>query len=234
MIDQDLHPTSNKPPFKVMVSSGMTALIGISFLVGGVISFLHYPVLGLLFILIDSILIGVLSIAAAVSYWHLKSWGIYFHLFSIVHILLFTLFYPDEFLVWIGLIISFPIVILMAVYLKIKMVIVSMIIGIGLTCASFACQQMGPEIGVYGNMCEDQPQDLCYDELLGAGFPVHYVLDQPGISVMYRINMEDNFRIVPFLLDFLFYCAIVYGSIRIVRSYLLYKQKLVKGDISPT
>jgi hypothetical protein len=143
--------------------------------------------------------------------------------------------YPDGVtIVWIGLTISFPIVVLMATYLKIKLPVITTVIGIGLTCASFAYQQMGPEIGVYGNECEDQPHGFCYGPLLGAGLPMQYVLDFPGVSVVYRLDSEDYFRIVPFLLDVLFYSAIVYGSTRFISRYRLRKQDQVQRDSSPT
>jgi hypothetical protein len=210
------------------------ALLGISFSVAGVISFLHFPALGLLFLLIESILIGVLSIVTAVGYWHLKPWGVYVHLLSLAHIIPFIMVYPERVAVyWIGLILSFSIVVLMATYLKIKVFIVTTVIGLALTCASFAYQQMGPEIGVYGTECKDQPRGFCYGPLLGAGLPMQYVLDQPGVSVMYKWGMEDNFRIAPFLLDVLFYSAIIYGSIKFIRRYCLRKQNQVQRDGSP-
>ena len=131
-------------------------------------------------------------------------------------------------IVWMGLILSFVIAVLMAIYLKIKLFIITTVIGLALTCASFACQRMGPEIGVYGNMCEDQPHGFCYGKLLGAGLPMQYVIDEPGVSVMYKLSMEDDFRIVPFLLDVLFYSAIIYGGIRLIRYYRLREQNRVQ------
>ena len=236
-MEEDLCPTADRPPFKVVVCSSILSLVGISFFVSGIILFGDPPSVSLIFLPAYSILIGVLSVVAAIGYWRLKSWGVYVHLLSLVQQLLlipFLVYRGGGPIVWMGLILSFVIVVLMAVYLKIKLFIITIVIGFAITCASFAYQQMGPEIGVYGNMCDDQPHGYCYGRLLGAGLPMQYVLDQPGVSVMYELGVEDNFRIVPFLLDVLFYSAMIYGGIGIIRRYRLHKHNRVQRDVGPT
>ena len=83
MTDEDLQPTADRPPFKVIVCSSIISLVGVSFFASGLIPYIYYPKVSLIFLLINSILIGLLSIVAAFGYWHLKSWGVYVHLLSL-------------------------------------------------------------------------------------------------------------------------------------------------------
>ena len=111
--------------------------------------------------------------------------------------------------------------------LKIKRFIVTTIIAVALTCASVVYQQMGPETGVYGNMCADQPEGLCIGRLLGAGLPLQYVIDQPGVSIVYQLGPEDKFRIVPFVLDILFYDFSLYAAFWLIQRLRLQKSARV-------
>ncbi|MBL8076809.1 MAG: hypothetical protein JNM55_02520 [Anaerolineales bacterium] len=114
--------------------------------------------------------------------------------------------------------------------LKIIPYFISLFIGIAITLASLAYQKMGPETASYGNAgCEEQPNS-CIDgqmmgDVLGAGFPLQYVLDNPGVSVQYSIGLEDNFKFSRFLLDSLFYSILIYESIKFARNYKQQRSK---------
>ena len=79
-------------------------------------------------------------------------------------------------------------------------------IALGLTCVSFASQPAGPEIGGYGTECV--PIEDCFRPLRGAGFPLQYMTDIPGITAQDRLGVEDEFRPWAFFVDVMFYLAI--------------------------
>jgi hypothetical protein len=118
----------------------------------------------------------------------------------------------------------------MSANLKIIPFVISLFFGISITFASFAYQKMGSEMDSYGNAgCEVQ-LNSCIDgqmmgKVLGAGFPLQYVLDNIHTSVWYSIGLEDNFKILPFLMDVLFYTVIIYGSIKFTQSYKRHSKK---------
>jgi hypothetical protein len=64
-MEEDLCPTADRPPFKVVVCSSILSLVGISFFVSGIILFGDPPSVSLIFLPAYSILIGVLSVVAA-------------------------------------------------------------------------------------------------------------------------------------------------------------------------
>lgn len=105
---------------------------------------------------------------------------------------------------------------------KIIPVTISLLVGIGITCASFAYQKTGPEMDSYGNAgCEVQPNS-CVDgqmlrKVLGAGFPMQYVLDNTHTSVWHSIGFEDHFKFLPFVMDLLFYTVLTYGIIELMQ-----------------
>jgi hypothetical protein len=113
----------------------------------------------------------------------------------------------------------------MAHDLKIKRFLITLTIAVALTCASLAYQRMGPETGAYGNMCADQPEGLCIGRLLGAGLPLQYVIDQPGVSIVYQLGIEDKFRIGAFLLDILFYELSLYAGLWLIKRFRQGKKK---------
>ncbi len=75
--------------------------------------------------------------------------------------------------------------------------------ALGLACVSFAYQPLGPELGQYGTECV--PIEDCHRALRGGGLPMQYVIDIPGITVQGRLGIEDEFRVLSFTLDAIFY-----------------------------
>ena len=75
--------------------------------------------------------------------------------------------------------------------------------ALALACVSFAYQPLGPEIGQYGTECV--PIEDCYRPLRGGGLPLQYAIDIPGITIQGRLGIEDEFRVLPFALDVIFY-----------------------------
>jgi len=86
------------------------------------------------------------------------------------------------------------------------------LVGLCITCLSFACQPLGPEIRQYGTECI--PIEECFLPVRGGGFPIQYVIDSPGISIPDSLGIEDEFRFWAFVLDIIFY---------VVSSWLFYK-----------
>ena len=107
---------------------------------------------------------------------------------------------------------------------KIIPLTISLLVGICITFASFAYQKMGPGMDSYGNAgCEVQPNS-CVDgqmpgKVLGAGFPLQYVLDNTQTSVWYSIGFEDHFKLLPFVMDVLFYTVLMYGIIELTQNH---------------
>ena len=111
----------------------------------------------------------------------------------------------------------------MSANIKIAPLAVALLLGISLTLASFAYQRMGPARASYGNAgCETQPETCTngqmLGDLLGAGFPLQYVVDNVSTSVWYSLGIEDDFKFLPFLLDLLFYTLPVYGVIKFTQA----------------
>lgn len=81
------------------------------------------------------------------------------------------------------------------------------------TAVSFTFQRFGPEVGVYGNVCGPSEDQLCLRPKFNGGFPLGYVFDNPATSVRDQLTpfVEDDFRILPFLLDVLFYGVVLYS-----------------------
>lgn len=92
-----------------------------------------------------------------------------------------------------------------------KRVLIFLLLAIMFTLASFAIQRYGPEVGTYGNVCGPTGDQACTHVLLNAGFPLGYIFDNPSISVRDQLMpiIEDEFRIIPFLLDTVFYAVIL-------------------------
>jgi hypothetical protein len=88
-------------------------------------------------------------------------------------------------------------------------------IAIVITLATFAIQRHGPEVGTYGNVCGSTGDQPCTHILLNAGYPLGYVFDMgyvfdnPSVSVRDKLMpiIEDEFRIIPFILDTIFYAV---------------------------
>ena len=80
--------------------------------------------------------------------------------------------------------------------------IISLVIGVSLTFASFAYQA---RVGTW--------------DRLEAGFPFRYVVDSFGVSALDSLGPEDGFIFVLFLQDVLFYAVISYAGIKFVQKF---------------
>jgi len=83
-----------------------------------------------------------------------------------------------------------------------------LILALGLTQLSFAYR--GIEQVNAGNLCGAHQDGPCIVPVKNAGFPLHYMVDQLGTSAMGVLGAED-FLIVPFLTDLLFYAMVIGG-----------------------
>lgn len=86
-----------------------------------------------------------------------------------------------------------------------------------LTLASAAFQRVGPLRQVEGEgFCPDGGR--CRIPVLGAGFPLAYLVDNPQLSVPHAVHLiEDDFRAGAFALDALFYLVLTAAATRLVR-----------------
>lgn len=95
----------------------------------------------------------------------------------------------------------------------------SLIAAIALTVKSVGIERTGPELAAYGNLCGPSHDDLCYEPVLNAGFPIGFLFDNPGISVERQLAfIEDEFRIGAFLLDVAIYFALLLLAALAVRA----------------
>ena len=89
--------------------------------------------------------------------------------------------------------------------IKPQRIILILIISITITMLTFSYQRFGPEIGYLGADCKPD----CAILILNAGWPLPYVFDSMGVSVINQLHLEDQFRPVPFILDILFYAVVL-------------------------
>lgn len=85
---------------------------------------------------------------------------------------------------------------------------VVLLLALSLTRLSFAYQ--GSEQVDAGNLCGVHQDDPCIVSVRTAGWPLPYMVDQPGTSAMGVLGFEDLF-IVIFVLDLLFYALFLGG-----------------------
>lgn len=89
-------------------------------------------------------------------------------------------------------------------------------VALALTCASAAYQRVGPLQTVEGEGSGCPTAAPCRLPVLGAGFPLAYLVDRPGISVPGALHLvEDELRPTAFALDFLLYLALVLAAVRL-------------------
>ena len=76
-------------------------------------------------------------------------------------------------------------------------------VALALTIASVRVERVGRAPEAWSQeMCAPEPYHPCGEGVLQGGFPVAYVLDRPGISVMGKLALvEDLFRPWAFALD---------------------------------
>jgi hypothetical protein len=75
-------------------------------------------------------------------------------------------------------------------------------LAFGLAAGSVAVHR--PVRMAVGNMCEptrDNPSGYCFRQLPAGGWPVAFIYDSPGTSVLGVLGMEDDFKPGPFLID---------------------------------
>lgn len=93
----------------------------------------------------------------------------------------------------------------------------TVIIALALTVASTAYQRVGPTRLVEGEgFCPGR--EPCFVPVLGAGFPLAFLVDNPQISVPRSVHLvEDDFRPGAFVLDAIFYLGLTAAAARVVR-----------------
>ena len=106
--------------------------------------------------------------------------------------------------------------------------LLALVISMGLALASFFYQRIGPAQGFVGTECGD-PTDRCYGPVLNGGFPLPFVVDRPTVSVSNLLFVEDEIRILSFLIDMLFY-LILY----VVTRQIVVRQLKASGRLSST
>ncbi len=90
-------------------------------------------------------------------------------------------------------------------------------VAVALTVASVRYQRVGPMRLVEGEGWCSTPAP-CAVPVLGAGFPLPYLIDNPQVSVPNAVGLfEDDVRPGAFILDALFFFALGLLIIRIIR-----------------
>ena len=90
-----------------------------------------------------------------------------------------------------------------------RYLIFALVIVVLLSAASVGIQRQGPEVGVFSNLCGPNRNEACQHPLMNGGFPVGFFYDRPGIPVEDRLGLEDQFRLLPFLGDMVFYFGLL-------------------------
>jgi hypothetical protein len=88
--------------------------------------------------------------------------------------------------------------------------LMTVVLAMGITLATFFYQRSGPFMGEYGNTCGpvDSGQ-LCIAPVLQAGWPLPYVFDVPTVSVPHKLYAEDEVNFGFFALDVCFFTSLV-------------------------
>jgi hypothetical protein len=103
--------------------------------------------------------------------------------------------------------------------LKTNPIIMFGLVGLCTTFLSFAYQPIGPVIRQHGTECI--PLEDCFAPVRGGGFPMQFVVDNPGVSIPDLLGIEDEFRLWAFVLDVIFYFVLgqlLYKFIRSIRA----------------
>jgi hypothetical protein len=79
--------------------------------------------------------------------------------------------------------------------------------GIVLAAGTFFHQPK--ELTVVGNVCGDSAAELCLEWLPTAGFPLAYLHDSPGTSIVGSVGPEDRFNFAAFVFDAAFFMLVL-------------------------
>ena len=105
--------------------------------------------------------------------------------------------------------------------IKSRWVITILFLSITFTLLSFGYQCFGPEVGYLGADCRPD----CSILKRNAGWPLPYVFDNMGVSVINVLHLEDEFRLTPFMIDVVFYTG-VFSLVAIIAE----KKRISKSD----
>ena len=208
--------------FASIISAIALLILGLLSILVGIlltIELLRHPDWRSLFIIPISIcIVGALCLVAARSQRRLGKRAGYIVLLSLI-VQLFVMSEMDLYFALLITFLQFAIVIAVAARFRSDIGIRIFLIGYILAGVSaFIYQRTGPAISVYGTECGKPPNHLCYGPVLGAGFPLQYVVDVPTISIPQTLNLEDNLRGPPLAIDILAYSLVILGSYKLVQS----------------
>ena len=231
-------PTARPRPLLVRTCASVLALGGATLLGTGTRPLFNVPAsssldlsLKLLLLAFIFVLPGFVAILAAIGYWFQQRWA--WHLNSVCigcALLMFEHVPPVALMsgndtsallyVQIGLLaLAIVSLLVMARQFQRPSALGIALLGVVLTCTSTLHQSYGPETAISGNHCPGQAKNQCISPLLGAGFPLHYRIDDLRTSTGNRLDTEDDFRLLPFVLDWLFYSMLLVGGIAALRRY---------------
>jgi hypothetical protein len=106
-----------------------------------------------------------------------------------------------------------------AILWKTKPIIPILLAGLGLTILSFTYQPYGPESKIVGTECSIIRE--CVRPVRGGGFPVQYIVDNPGITARDVLGLEDEFRAWSFIANFSFYVCLIELARMVIGSFKL-------------
>ena len=87
-----------------------------------------------------------------------------------------------------------------------------------LALLSVFVERVGPAPATWRDeLCSPFPLHPCEEGVLQGGWPLAYLLDKPGISVLAQLGLvEDRFERAPFFLDVAMYWALLLGVGRLL------------------
>jgi hypothetical protein len=92
---------------------------------------------------------------------------------------------------------------------------VTLVAAVALALLSVFVERVGPAPASWRDeSCSPFPLHPCDEGVLQGGWPLAYLLDKPGISVMAELGLvEDRFHPVPFFLNVAVYWALLLGAV---------------------
>ena len=104
-------------------------------------------------------------------------------------------------------------------------------LALALASLSVVIERRTDETAVVGNVCGPATNENCLERRLAGGFPFAYLYDRPSISVPGAIHLgEDEFRPLPFFLDYLLYLLILLGIAKFVPSLKRWREGGAEGE----